>query len=395
MAAKDPGLIADGGGLYVQISRSGSKSWVFRFMLNRRAREMGLGPLNAVSLSLAREKASQCRTLLADGIDPIEYRDAEKSKQIAHTQKNITFRKASESYITAHSAGWKNAKHAAQWASTLNTYAYPILGDVYVSDIDTSLVVQVLDPIWSVKTETASRVRGRIEKILNWATVSGYRKGENPARWRGHLDNLMPLPSRMRRVKHHAAMPYSEVGDFIQQLRNGSGVSRRALEFVILTAARTQEVLGATWDEIDFETKIWTVPAERMKGLTEHRVPLVERAIEILAEIQSTANNRFVFPGNRPNKGLSNMSLLAVLRRLQIEATAHGFRSSFRDWASEVSDFPSEVAEQALAHVNKNKVEAAYRRGDLFVKRQRLMDAWASYLEKPQASVIPIRSQHA
>ena len=395
MAAKDPGLIADGGGLYLQISRSGSKSWVFRFMLNRRSREMGLGSLNAVSLSLAREKASQCRTLLADGIDPIEYRDAEKSKQIAHTHKNITFREASESYIRSHSAGWKNAKHAAQWASTLNTYAYPILGEVYASEIDTSLVVQVLDPIWSVKTETASRVRGRIEKILSWATVSGYRKGENPARWRGHLDNLMPPPSRMRRVKHHAAMPYSEVGNFIQQLRNGSGVSHRALEFVILTAARTQEVLGSNWNEIDFETGLWTVPAERMKGLREHRVPLVDRAIEILAEMRSTANSRFVFPGNRPNKGLSNMSLLAVLRRLQIEATAHGFRSSFRDWASEVSDFPSEVAEQALAHVNKNKVEAAYRRGDLFVKRQRLMEAWATYLEKPQASVIPIRSQHA
>ena len=395
MAAKDPGLIADGGGLYLQISQSGSKSWVFRFMLNRRSREMGLGSLNAVSLSLVREKASQCRTLLADGIDPIEYRDAEKSKQIAHTHKNITFREASESYITSHSAGWKNAKHAAQWASTLNTYAYPILGEVYVSDIDTSLVVQVLDPIWSVKTETASRVRGRIEKILSWATVSGYRKGENPARWRGHLDNLMPPPSRMRRVKHHAAMPYSEVGNFIQQLRNGSGVSHRALEFAILTAARTQEVLGSNWNEIDFETRIWTVPAERMKGLREHRIPLVDRAIEILAEMRSTANSRFVFPGNRPNKGLSNMSLLAVLRRLQIEATAHGFRSSFRDWASEVSDFPSEVAEQALAHVNKNKVEAAYRRGDLFVKRQRLMEAWATYLEKPQASVIPIRSQHA
>ncbi len=382
--------MADGGGLYLQVSSSGAKSWLFRFMLNGRAREMGLGSLRAVSLACAREKAAHCRALLAEGTDPIEAREAERSNELAAGRKTITFKEAADAYIAAHQSGWRNEKHASQWRNTLEAYAYPVFGRSLASEIDTGLVMQVLAPIWSEKTETANRVRGRIERVLDWATVSGYRQGQNPARWRGHLDNLLPKPSRLRKVRHHTAMPYHEVGDFVRQLRRYGGVAPRALEFVIFTAARTSEVIGATWDEVDLKLATWTVPAERMKGNREHRVPLVEPAVEALSSMRDLATGDHVFPGASPGRGLSNMALLAVLRRCGLAATVHGFRSSFRDWAAEETNFPREVAEQALAHSQPDSVEAAYRRGDLFSKRRRLMEAWAQYLEAQTAEVVAL-----
>ena len=255
--------------------------------------------------------------------------------------------------------------------------------------------MQILKPIWREKPETASRLRGRIERIFNWATVSGYRQGQNPAQWRGHLDNLLPAKTRVRRVRHHPAMPYHEIGDFILQLRERDGVAPLALEFTILAAARTSEVLGAPWKEFDLERAIWTIPVERMKkGRKEHRVPLVERTLEILRDMRDTAISDYVFPGAKPGRGLSNMALLAVLRRLDRTETVHGFRSSFRDWAAEVTNFPREVAEQALAHAIGNKVEAAYLRSDLFEKRLRLMETWAAYLDAPKGEVVPLRARH-
>lgn len=391
--AKRQGLLADGGGLYLQVGKAGAKSWLFRFTLDRRAREMGIGSLRSVSLASAREKAARCRTLLADGIDPIEARKATKSKQLAVDRKTINFCNAAEAYIVAHEAGWRNDKHASQWRNTLQSYAYPVLGDVLVSDIDTDLVMQVLQPIWLEKSETASRIRGRIERILGWATVSGYRKGQNPAAWRGHLDNLLPALGRVRRVRHHTAMPYQEIGYLITQLRERDGMAPRALEFAILTAARTSEVLGAIWNEFDLKLAIWTVPAGRMKGGREHRVPLSIRALEIIRGMHIIATDNYVFPGANPGRGLSNMALLSLLKRLQVQATTHGFRSSFRDWSAEATDFPREVAEQALSHANASETERAYWRSDLIEKRRQLMETWAAYLDTPNGEVVPLRTR--
>ena len=301
--------------------------------------------------------------------------------------KAMTFRDCAARYIASHRAGWRNPKHAAQWEATLATYAGPVMGGLSVQAIDTALVLKVLEPIWTTKPETAGRVRGRIESVLDWAKVRGYRAGENPARWRGHLDKLLPARSKVRRVEHHAALPYAELPGFLMSLRDQEGIAARALEFAIVTAARTGEVIGARWSEIDLLEKIWTVPPGRMKAGKEHRVPLSARALAILEEMQPHrhAEDSFVFPGAKLGRPLSNMAFLMLLRRMgRDDLTAHGFRSSFRDWAAERTNFPSEVAEMALAHMVGSKVEAAYRRGDLFEKRSRLMAAWATFCNEPE-----------
>lgn len=375
--ATEPGMYADGGGLYLQVSRSGTKSWIFRYSLNGREREMGLGPQHTVTLAEARMMAADARKLKLSGVDPIETRRADRHARQLESARTITFAQASAGYIKANRSAWKNPKHAAQWEATLTTYANPVLGHLPVALIDTGLVLKALEAIWSEKPETASRLRGRIEAVLDWATARGHRVGDNPARWRGHLDKMLPARAKVRPVQHHAALPYRDLPDFMVALRSQGGISARALEFAILTAARTGEVIGATWDEVDLETLTWTVPRERMKAKREHRVFLSAGALAILLPLKEAKQSNFVFPGNRRNQPLSNMALLSTLKRMgRKDLTTHGFRSTFRDWAAEMTDYPSEVVEMALAHALSNKVEAAYRRGDLFEKRKHLMRDW-------------------
>jgi integrase len=392
-------MYADGGGLYLQVSHNGA-SWIYRYMIAGRAREMGLGPLALYGLSEARAKALDARKLRHEGIDPIEARRAARMQARLDAAKAVTFSQCAEAYIKAHRAGWRNDKHAAQWEATLATYADPIIGALPVQSIDTSFVMKVIEPLWATRPETASRLRGRVEVVLDWAAARGYRTGENPARWRGHLDKLLPARSKVRKVEHHAALPYAELPGFLVALRDQEGVAARALELTILTAARTGETIGATWGEINWTDNLWTIPEMRMKGGKEHRVPLCDRALTILREMKPAddipnAAELFVFSGGKPGRPLSNMAFLMLLRRMSRgDLTVHGFRSSFRDWAAERTSFPSEVAEMALAHVVGNKVEAAYRRGDLFDKRRRLMGAWAEFLSKAPAGVarvVPLR----
>lgn len=404
-----PGLYSDGGGLYLQVSEAGTKSWTFRFKQAGRARDMGLGALSTVGLADARAKAAQCRRLRQEGLDPIEARKADRAQQALDAAKATTFKDAAASYIQSHRAGWRNEKHASQWESTLATYAEPVIGSLSVQAIDTGLVLKVLEPIWHTKPETATRVRGRIEAILDWAKVRGLRQGENPARWRGHLDHLLPSRSKVQRVKHHAALPYADLPDFMTALRAQDGIAARALEYTILTAARTGDTIGAAWDEIDSAAKLWTIPAGRMKAEREHRVPLTKSALALLVDAESARVNddKYVFPGQprrrrhgtEPAHGpLSNMAMTEVLRRMgRGDITVHGFRSTFRDWAAERTNFPNEVAEMALAHAVGDKVEAAYRRGDLFEKRRLLMAEWEAYCNMPKQKapardkVVPLR----
>lgn len=387
--AKATGLHADGGGLYLKVAPGGSKSWVFRFTLNGKPYVMGLGGELALKLADAREKAAEARRMVkVDGVNPLEIRREKRNAARAAVAKTMTFRQCAEAYIAAHQDSWKNPKHAAQWPSTLEAYAYPVFGHLPVKAVDVGLVTKVIEPIWKTKTETASRLRGRIEAVLDWAKVRGYRDGENPARWRGHLDNLLPARGKVAKVAHHAALPFDQIAGFMSNLRSQDAVAAKALEFTILNAARTSEVIGATWAEIDLAAKTWTVPGERMKAGREHRVPLSDAAIAVLLDAMPLAQSPQrasiddvpIFPGRNAGSFLSNMSMTAVLRRMGTgDITVHGFRSAFRDWASEATDFQGEVAEAALAHVVGDKVEAAYRRGDLFEKRRRLMDAWAAY----------------
>ena len=397
--AKQPGMYGDGGGLYLRVTDDGAKNWVFRFMLNGRPRWMGMGPLHTVSLSEARKRAGEHRLRRHDGIDPIEARRAERLQARLDAAKAVTFKECAENYIKAHRAGWRNAKHAGQWEATLATYAEPVIGKLSVQAIDTALVLKCLEPIWTGKPETAGRVRGRIEVILDWAKVRGYRTGENPARWRGHLDKLLPARGKVRRVEHHAALPYAELPGFLVALRQQGGIAARALEFTILTAARTGETMFARWDELDLLDKNWTVPAERMKAGREHRVPLSARALGILEEMQAHhhGDEGFVFPGAKLGKPLSNMAFLMLLRRMgRGELTAHGFRSTFRDWVAERTNSPAEVAEMALAHTVSDKTVAAYNRSDLFDRRRRLMQQWATFCIAPpvqerQSNVAALR----
>ncbi len=393
--AKHRGYYADGGGLYLQVSPSRAKSWVFRFKRDGRLREMGLGPAHTITLAEAREHATECRKQRLRDIDPIEARHANKAATKLAASKAMTFRQCAEAYIDAHKSTWVNAKHAAQWPSSLSTYAYPIFGDLPVQSIDVVLVTKALEPIWQTKTETASRLRGRIETVLDWATAREFRQGDNPARWRGHLDKLLPPRSRVQKVEHHSALPYAEIGAFVAGLREQDSVSALALEFLILTAARTSEVIGAKWDEIDLGAALWTIPADRMKAKREHRVPLSKSALAIVKRLHNHRSGEFVFPGARAGKPLSNMALLKLIERMnRSDLTVHGFRSTFRDWAAERTNFPRDVAEHALAHSLPDKVEAAYRRGDLFEKRRKMMDAWARHCSQPMATaeIVPMRS---
>ncbi|MCC6208567.1 MAG: integrase arm-type DNA-binding domain-containing protein [Gammaproteobacteria bacterium] len=389
---KRAGYWPDGGGLYLQVTPARTKSWIFRFTLNGRSREMGLGPLDTVSLADARNKARDCRILLDRGIDPIEVRREKRSQEALEKARAISFSECAKSYIKAHGAKWRNEKHAGQWESTIKTYAEPVIGSLAVQDIDTALVLKVLEPIWNEKNETATRLRSRVESVLDWATARGYRTGDNPARWRGHLSKLLPAIKKRLRVKNHPALPYSEIGSFIQSLRTQEGTAARALEFAILTAARTNEVTGSSREEFDLNKGIWTIPASRMKSGREHRVPLSPRALQI---IKGQGNGDYIFPGQKEGKPLSNMAMLTLLKRMgRRDITVHGFRSSFRDWSAETTAYPREVCEMALAHVISNHAEAAYRRGDLFEKRRRMMRDWEKYCEqvsKAGKTVVPIK----
>ena len=368
-------------GLYLHVSDSLARSWIVRVTVNGKRREMGLGGFADVTLAEAREKARAARKQVLQGIDPVAERQAERRRR--KTETVPTFKMCAEAYIEAHAPEWRNQKHAAQWSATLGTYAYPTIGSMSVSDVDTAHVLEVLRPIWTTKTETATRLRGRIEQVLASATVAGYRKGENPARWRGHLDQLLPKPSKIAKVEHHAAMPIDELPDFMPKLAEVSGMSARALEFAILTAARSGEVRGATWDEIDLEGKLWTIPAERMKAGREHRVPLSEQAIELLKSLPIFEGVPYVFAAPRGGQ-LSDMAMTVILRRMGVPFVPHGFRSTFRDWCSERTHCPSDLAEMALAHAIKSAVEAAYRRGDMLDKRRELMQTWADFVRPKQ-----------
>jgi integrase len=388
--ATRPGLYGDGAGLYLNVGPTGGKSWLFRFMLNGKAREMGLGPLHTIGLAEARERALTARKLRLDGVDPLETRRTERARKAAEAAADaaalVTFKKAAEGYIATNQAAWRNSKHRAQWTATLTAFVYPIIGDVAVSKVDTGLITQILEPIWTSKTETASRLRGRIETVLEYAKVHGWRTGENPARWKGHLANILPPPAKVAKVEHHPALPWDEVGSFMLELDDQDGVAALALRFTILTAARTGEVIGATWGEIDLKAAVWTIPPARMKGEEEHRVPLAESALAVLRKAaklrRSDTRDASVFPGRNSGASscLSDMSMLALLKRMKrADLTVHGFRSTFRDWASENTRHEHAVVEKALAHAIPSAVEAAYRRGDLFEKRRRLMDDWAAF----------------
>lgn len=391
---KRPGRYGDGRGLWLQVTPRGTKSWLFRYMLNGRARQMGLGPVHTVTLADARDRATACRRLLLDGIDPIDTRQADRVRAKIEAARSMTFKDCAISFIDANKPGWSNSKHLAQWRSSLERYVYPTIGDVSVTAIDTAMVLKVLEPIWTKKPETASRVRGRIEAVLDRAKALGYREGENPARWRGHLDKLLPATSKLTTVRHYPALPYRDIPAFMTDLRAQQGVSPRALEFTILSATRTSETINATWSEIDLDQKLWMIPADRMKGKREHRVPLCDHAVRLLAELPRDGD--YVFMGGKADRPLSNMALLKVLARMgRSDLTTHGFRSTFRDWAAETTAYPAEVAEMALAHSVPDKVEAAYRRGDMFAKRRGLMDDWAKFcalVPRLAGDVVPIRA---
>jgi integrase len=410
--AKGPAVLHDGGGLYLRIAanrtgrngreRLGAKAWVFRFQLDGKRRDMGLGPYPDISLSDARRRATEHRNQRRDGIDPLDAKGAQRQAQRLAVAKGRTFRECATEFIDKHRASWRNAKHRQQWENTLKTYVYPTLGDLPVSAIDAGLVVQVLDPIWTEKPETASRVRGRIEAVLDAATVRGFRQGPNPAQWKGNLAHILPAHARVRKVVHHAALPFADMPRFLAALRSRDGMAARALEFAALTAARTGEVLGARWGEIDLAGKVWTVPADRMKAGREHRVPLSDASLAVLESVRPLALTMHgqpepsapVFPGPRRALPMSNMTMLMLLRRMKRnDLTAHGFRSTFSDWAAERTSYAREVVEMALAHTIENKVEAAYRRGDLFEKRRQLMQAWAQFCDAPSAGeVVPLRA---
>lgn len=390
-----PGLHAVGGvaGLYLQVTPSGARSWILRATVGSKRRDIGLGGYPDVTLAQAREKAREARDLIARGVDPVEQKKAARTALRLAQAAEISFDEAARQFLATKRHEFKNPKHAAQWESTLQTYASPIIGRLPVAEIALPHIVQILEPIWTTKTETASRLRGRIEAVLAWATVAGYRSGDNPARWKGHLDAVLPKPSKVAKVKNHRALPIDDMGAFMVALRKREGMAAKALEFLILTAARSGEVRGATWDEIDLKAKVWTIPAERMKAGKEHRVPLSDPAVALLEALPRLAGSPYVFPSARGGM-LSDMALSALMKRMAVDAVPHGFRSTFRDWCAERINYPREVAEMALAHTISDKVEAAYRRGDLFEKRRRLMADWARFcdtVQKASGEVVPLQ----
>lgn len=397
------GRHADGNGLYLSISPpkkgaegKGAKRWVFLFKRAGKAREMGLGSAQTVGLAAARSLAEAARADLSNGLDPI----AERHRRASEVS-SPTFEECATQYIEDNKAGWRNAKHASQWANTLETYAYPTMGKLKANEVATEHVTKVLNPIWNTKTETASRVRSRVERVLDWAKVKGHRQGENPARWRGHLDQILPKRSKVQRVKHHPALPYEQIGAFMQDLRGQEGVAALALEFTILTAARTTETTGATLSELNPAGSVWVVPPGRMKADREHRVPMPTRAVAIVKDARALHGSNPdpktpLFLGKRRDRHLSNGAMLALLERMGYgHVTVHGFRSTFRDWAAECTNFPNQVVEMALAHVVEDKSEAAYRRGDLFKKRAALMAAWEAYCLKGTGKVVPMLREKA
>jgi integrase len=391
-----PGRYGDGAGLYLLVRSRHAKFWLFRYTRSGRMREMGLGPAKgrtAVPLSQARAKARQLYAAVREGRDPLAEREAEKAKAQADAAKAktdaMTFGEVAEMYIAAYEQSWRSPKHRQQWHSTLRDYVMPAIGDLPVGSIDTGAVIKIIEPLWREKTETASRVRGRIEAVLDYAKARRWREGENPARWRGHLDHLLPQRSKVQRVEHHAALPWREIGAFMQRLRQNSRISARCLEFLILTACRSGEVRGARWDEIDLDRAVWTIPAQRMKAAREHRVPLSEPAMAVLREMAQLGAEGFVFPGLKCAAALSDRALATLCRG----CTVHGMRSTFRDWCAEYTKHPRELAEAALAHTLKDKVEAAYQRGDLLEKRRRLMEEWAAFCSEPMVAgeVVTLR----
>lgn len=392
LKTKALGLHADGGGLYLQVTSGQDeqprRSWLCRVTLEGKRRELGLGTTREVTLAAARARCAQFRQLAAQGTDPRAHEAAEiKAKAVAIAEaraREMNFRAAAEAYIAAHAPGWKSLKHARQWPATLEAYAYPVFGDVPVGAVDRAMVLKALEPIWLTKTETASRLRGRIENVLNWATARGLREGENPARWRGALAMVLPARSKVHGVQHHAAMPYMDSPAFLTRLQGMSGSAAACLAFLILTASRYGEVAGARLDEFDLANASWTIPAERMKAGRAHRVALSKPALAILeqrAACENISNDGLIFSSDlRRGCKLSDMTLTAILRRAELPFTVHGFRSTFRMWAAEQTSFPRELCEAALAHVNADRVEAAYMRSDLFEKRRELMAAWGAYL---------------
>lgn len=392
---KKVGYHADGDNLYLQVTSSNAKSWIFRFSFDGKRREMGIGPYPEITLEKARESAIELRRLVKAGVDPIEQRKADQAAKRAERNNAVVFAYCAKQYIESHRHGWKNVKHAQQWTNTLEQYAYPVIGEALIRDVDTALIMRVLQPIWLTKNETAGRLRGRLENILDWAAVQGFRAVENPARWKGHLDNLLASPGKVQKNNHFKALPYSEINPLIMALRTNGSVSAKALEFLILTAARTGEIIGARWNEIDFDNQLWTVPADRMKAGREHRIPLSGRAFEIVKELQALKTNDAIFPGRSKGGFLSNAAMDKLLQQtLGIDATVHGMRSTFRDWASERTAYPHEVCEMALAHTIRNQAEAAYRRGDLIEKRRNLMEDWLKFCNTAADStgaVIPFK----
>ena len=381
---KAPGLVSVGGvpGLSLQVTPTGARSWILRVKIGALRRDMGLGAYPGVSLAKAREKAREAREAIDQGNDPILTRERAQSLLRGKQASAITFESAALSFIKAKSGEWSNAKHAAQWTATLENFAFPVIGKMHVQDVGQAHIQQILEPIWATKTETATRLRGRLENVLDWAKARGYRTGENPARWRGHLDKLLAAPKKIAKVKHHPAVPVDGVAGFYANLQKREGTGARALGFALLTAARSGEVRGATWDEIDLDKALWTIPAARMKARVEHRVPLTESATAILRAVPRIEGCKYVFPAPRGGQ-LSDMALTAVMRRMGLEFVPHGLRSTFRDWAAEKTNFPSDMAEKALAHKLESKVEAAYQRSDMLEKRRHMLQAWAMFLVTP------------
>lgn len=391
---KERGHYADGGGLYFRVSEFATTGWVFRYSRAGKAREMGLGPYPDITLKEARDAALEARKLLLKEIDPIEHRNAARSTMLAARQAALTFEQCAAEFMKSKEKEWKNAKHGDQWRNTLEKYAYPVIGKLLVKDIEQPHIMKILEPIWTTKTETASRLRGRIEAVIDYARARKYRTTENPAAWKGHLDKILATPAKVKDVEHHAALPYTEIGAFMQRLKDVDGNGAKALEFTILTAARSGEVRGATWDEVDLDAAMWIIPASRMKAGKEHRIPLSPRAVELLRSTPRLEGSAMVFPSAK-GVALSDMTLTAVMRRMELPYTVHGFRSTFRDWAGETTAYPREVIEHALAHQLKDKAEAAYARGSLLDKRRRLMTDWASYCSKVAtvATVTPINAK--
>lgn len=392
------GFHAVGGvsGLMLQVAKGGSRSWILRARIGEKRRDIGLGGYPEVSLKLARERALERKSLISKGIDPVEEKKAVRARLIASQRNSITFDEAAKIVHDTKSEEFKNEKYKAQWISVIKSYASPIIGKMPVSEITLHEIKAVLEPIWKEKTDTAKKLRGNIEVILAWATVHEYRTGENPARWKGYLDQVFQKPSKIKAVKHHAAMPIDDMAAFMPKLRAQIGIAAKALEFAILTATRSGEVRGAKWDEIDFNNKLWIIPAERMKAGKEHRVPLSDSAIELLKALPRFADIPYVFVSPR-GKMLSDMTLSAVLKRMELKEVPHGFRSTFRDWAGERTHHPREVIEHALAHLLKDKSEAAYQRGDYLAKRAALMQDWADFINniKKDAQIIDINAKRA